>query len=124
MVFVVQVVSFREGDRIIQNGLLGLRYNLSSSINFIVQIARDLSCTNLSNHISRDAPSLHGHNPVIESKFAFLFVHKLFDLLLLAIFCRCPSFMLDLDNVTETFVFRERTIERFKILFMHFEQFE
>lgn len=65
MILVVEIVSFGVSDGIVEDELSGLGDLLSTLGNGGVEIVRDWFLGDLGDEIGRDAPTLHGHDPVV-----------------------------------------------------------
>ena len=63
--------------------------------------------------VSWDSPRLHAHDPVIDGEHSLLLLKELLEVLLLGLVSCQPSFSLDLDDVSEGFVFFELSVNPF-----------
>lgn len=66
MVFIVQVISLREGNSVVKDLLGRLCHLLSSDGDLGIEVIGNCLLTNLRNDVCGNAPGLNSYNPVVE----------------------------------------------------------
>jgi hypothetical protein len=66
VILVVEVVSIRVGDSVVEDELSGLGDFFSAFGNCGVEVIRNCFLGNLRNEIGRNTPALHSHNPIVK----------------------------------------------------------
>ena len=96
--------------------LLGCLHDLLlTRSDLIVKVAWCRSASNLCDCVDGDAPGCHGEDPVIDAQLVLLLLEELLELDGLCLIRVKPSFVLNLDHLTERLVFGELSVDAFKV---------
>lgn len=104
---VVHIYCLRNVNGVVKNFSRCYSSFFLTESNFIVEVSRLRSFSNFSNFVCGNTPWSHGNNPVIDWKFVLFLFKESLKVLCLGIVSGQPSFVLDLNDLIETFVFSE-----------------
>ena len=110
-------------QRAIQDLLRCLHDLLLTRSDLIVKVAWRRSASNLCDCVDGDSPGGHGKDPVIDAELVLLLLKELLELDSLCFIRVKPSFVLNLDNLTERLVLRELAIDAFKVTLVMLKYF-
>ena len=123
-IIVVHVHGLLEMSRVVQNnfGLFGR--TLLADGDLVVEVAGLWHLADFSDLISRDAPTLHSNDPVVELKLSLLLLDQLVQLLFLVLVSCLPPDVLHFDDLVETLVLWELAEDAFQVALVAVEDFQ
>lgn len=119
---VEKIVSFSQMGGVVEDDFSNLGSLFLILSNFVVKVIRNGLSTDLGNNIDGNTQTSNSDLPILKFELLLLLDHS-FELDTLTGIGVGPSFIFDLDNVGETLVFRESTVDTFEILLMHLAKF-
>lgn len=132
LVLVEKVVGLWEMGGVVKDGLCSLGGSLLSHGDLVVEVLWDWGFDNFSDHIGWNTVRLHADDPVINGELSFSLFDDLIKLLDGFFVRGLPSSILNSDDLIETLVLWELSIDTFQIFFvelkdlqetLHFEDF-
>ena len=115
VILVVEVICLWQVSSVVENSLSLLGSSLLSDSDFKIKIVRNWSLNNIRDLIGWNTMRLHANNPVVNGELSFSLLDDLIKFLNGLLIRSLPSFILNFNDLIETFVLWEFSIDSFEV---------